>query len=71
VVGEIVVIWLTFGNAYSGHVNVGLVALVPNIVVLLAGAVMERTVRGTKHGSVPQLPASNADAEPKSVVVGA
>ena len=41
-VGEAIVIWLTFGNVYSGHINVGLVALVPNIVVLLAGAVIER-----------------------------
>ncbi|GAB3490389.1 sodium:solute symporter family protein [Flexivirga lutea] len=43
VVGEAVVIWLTFGHiGFIGHVNVGLVALVPNIVVVAAGAVVER-----------------------------
>ncbi len=67
-VGELVVIWLTFGNAYSGHINVGLVALVPNIIVLLAGTVLERTLRGTKQENVPQLP--EAEVEPKSVVAG-
>jgi SSS family solute:Na+ symporter len=40
--GEAVVIWLTFGHAYSGHINVGLIALVPNLVVIAIGAAIER-----------------------------
>jgi SSS family solute:Na+ symporter len=64
-VGELVVIWLTFGNAYSGHINVGLVALVPNIVVLLAGAALERTIGGTKQERVPQW--AEIEAEPESL----
>lgn len=45
-VGEAVVIWLTFGG-YTGHVNVGLIALVPNIAVIALGAVVERARGGT------------------------
>ena len=45
VVGEAIVIWLTFGNAYAGHVNVGLIALVPNLLVVAAGALIESRVR--------------------------
>jgi SSS family solute:Na+ symporter len=45
-VGEAIVIWMTFGSVYSGHINVGLVALVPNILVILLGAVMERFRKG-------------------------
>ncbi len=41
-VGEAVVIWLTFGHAYSGHINVGLIALVPNLLVIAIGSAMER-----------------------------
>jgi len=54
-VGEAVVIWLTFGHAYSGHVNVGLLALVPNLVVLSVGAGLERTLGGTQPEKQPQL----------------
>jgi solute:Na+ symporter, SSS family len=42
VVGEAVVIWLTFSSVYEGHVNVGLIALVPNIVVVAVGALLSR-----------------------------
>jgi SSS family solute:Na+ symporter len=42
-VGEAVVILLTFSDVYSGHVNAGLVALVPNVVVVALGAAIERT----------------------------
>jgi SSS family solute:Na+ symporter len=45
VVGEAIVIWLTFGHVYDGHVNVGLIALVPNIVVVGVGALVESRVR--------------------------
>jgi SSS family solute:Na+ symporter len=45
-VGEIVVIWLTFGKVEVAHVNVGLVALVPNIVVIAIGAALERRSTG-------------------------
>ena len=60
-VGEAVVIWLTFGDVYSGHVNVGLIALVPNIVVVVIGGVLgrvtpdaptERTVRDIEEAQV-------------------
>ena len=44
-VGEAVVIWLTFGDVYSGHINVGLIALVPNLVVVAVGALLSRTRR--------------------------
>jgi len=54
-VGEAVVIWLTFGHAYSGHVNVGLLALVPNLVVLIVGAGLERALGGTQPEKQPQL----------------
>jgi len=43
-VGEAVVIWLTFSDAYQGHINVGLVALVPNIAVITIGAALERAL---------------------------
>ncbi|HEY6934935.1 MAG TPA: sodium:solute symporter family protein [Marmoricola sp.] len=53
VVGEAVVIWLTFSGVYAGHVNVGLIGLVPNIVVVALGAALERAVsRG--RGAVPE-----------------
>jgi SSS family solute:Na+ symporter len=48
-VGEAVVIWLTFGHAYSGHINVGLIALVPNIVVIAIGTVLERMLSGSQR----------------------
>jgi SSS family solute:Na+ symporter len=53
-VGEAVVIWLTFSDAYQGHINVGLIALVPNIVVIAIGAALERALgsrsaRGLSH----------------------
>jgi SSS family solute:Na+ symporter len=42
-VGELVVIWLTFVDTdLVGHVNVGLVGLAANLVVLLLGALVER-----------------------------
>lgn len=37
VIGEIVVIWLTFGGVYHGHINVGLIGLVPNLIVVAIG----------------------------------
>jgi SSS family solute:Na+ symporter len=42
VVGEAVVIWLTFGGVYGGHINVGLIALVPNLLVVGVGALLQR-----------------------------
>jgi SSS family solute:Na+ symporter len=42
VVGEAVVIWLTFSSFYTGNVNVGLIALIPNIVVVAVGALVSR-----------------------------
>jgi solute:Na+ symporter, SSS family len=54
-VGEAVVIWLTFGDVYSGHINVGLIALVPNIVVVAAGALLTRsTPRRTRESEQAQ-----------------
>jgi SSS family solute:Na+ symporter len=47
-VGEAVVIWLTFSGAYSGNINVGLVALVPNLAVVGLGALVERARRGSQ-----------------------
>lgn len=44
VVGETVVIWLTFSGGYTGHVNVGLIGLVPNLLVIAVGAAVERVV---------------------------
>jgi SSS family solute:Na+ symporter len=41
---EAAVIWLTFSDAYQGHVNVGLIALVPNVVVVAVGAALERAL---------------------------
>ncbi len=41
VVGEAVVIALTFGP-YAGTINEGLIALVPNIAVVVLGALIER-----------------------------
>ncbi len=52
-VGEAVVIWLTFGDVYSGHVNVGLISLVPNLVVVAAGALVERSMRSGPGRPVP------------------
>jgi SSS family solute:Na+ symporter len=43
VVGEAVVVLLTFSDVYSGHVNAGLVALVPNVVVVALGAAIGGT----------------------------
>ena len=43
-VGEAVVMWLTFGKVEVAHINVGLVALVPNLFVLaVVGALDRRT----------------------------
>lgn len=57
IVGEIVVIWLTFGNvSFTGHINVGIIALVPNIVVVAVGALIERSVRGR----APAIPVKEA-----------
>jgi solute:Na+ symporter, SSS family len=42
VVGELIVVWLTFGDVYSGHVNVGLIALVPNLVIVAVGVLVQR-----------------------------
>ena len=53
-VGEAVVIWLTFGDVYSGHINVGLIALVPNIVVVAGGALLT--------GSTPRRESERAQA---------
>jgi SSS family solute:Na+ symporter len=49
-VGEAVVIWLTFSDVYQGHVNVGLIGLVPNVVVVAVGAVLERALGGRPAG---------------------
>jgi solute:Na+ symporter, SSS family len=54
VVGEIVVIWLTFGNVYSGHVNVGLIALVPNIVVVAVVALLVRAAGKQPSPTTPE-----------------
>lgn len=44
-VGEITVIWLTFGHfAFAGHVNVGIIALAPNIIVVIIGTLIERGI---------------------------
>jgi solute:Na+ symporter, SSS family len=52
VVGEVVVIVLTFGP-YSGTVNEGLIALVPNLLVVAVGALIERRrgAGGPREGS--------------------
>jgi SSS family solute:Na+ symporter len=42
VVGEIVVIWLTFGDLYGGTFNVGLIGLVPNLVIVAVGILVDR-----------------------------
>jgi SSS family solute:Na+ symporter len=42
VVGEAVVIWLTFSKVYGGHVNVGLIGLVPNLVIVAIGILVDR-----------------------------
>lgn len=52
-VGEAIVIWLTFSNAYSGHINVGIIALIPNIVIVGIGAVVERALRGRAARPIP------------------
>lgn len=51
VAGVIMVVLLTppFGDLHVGHVNAGLVALVPNIAVLAVGAVLER-LRARRSG---------------------
>jgi len=47
VVGEAVVIWLTFGDVgFIGHINVGILALIPNLVVVAIGGLIERAVKG-------------------------
>ena len=51
VVGEAVVIWLTFGGRLLRHVNVGLIALVPNIVVVAVGMLVHR-----RRGAVEPVP---------------
>lgn len=53
VVGEAVVIWLTFGDVYSGHVNVGLIALVPNVAVVAVGALLTRGAAGGRSETAP------------------
>jgi SSS family solute:Na+ symporter len=60
-VGEAVVTWLTFGDAYSGHVNVGLIGLVPNIAVVAIGAAVERAV-------TPRPAATTADVRTEQPV---
>lgn len=50
-VGELVVIWFTLGKVATAHVNVGLVALVPNLLVVAVGAALER-ILGAGPGSV-------------------
>ena len=54
VVGEVVVIALTFGP-YAGTVNEGLIALVPNILVVVVGALIERR-RGGGAPTVSEEP---------------
>jgi SSS family solute:Na+ symporter len=44
-VGEAIVIWLTFSHVYSGHINIGILALIPNIAVVAVGAVLERVLQ--------------------------
>ena len=41
-VGEAIVIWLTFSHVYSGHINIGILALIPNLAVVGIGAALER-----------------------------
>jgi SSS family solute:Na+ symporter len=55
VVGEVVVAWLTFSHVYSGHVNVGLIGLVPNVLVVLAGMAVHRA-----RGESEAVPAERA-----------
>jgi SSS family solute:Na+ symporter len=55
VVGEVVVAWLTFSHVYSGHVNVGLIGLVPNVLVVLAGMAVHRA-----RGESEQAPAERS-----------
>jgi SSS family solute:Na+ symporter len=50
VVGEVVVVVLTFGP-YAGTVNEGLIALVPNVVVVALGALVERRGGGPREGT--------------------
>ena len=50
VVGEVVVVVLTFGP-YAGTVNEGLVALVPNLVGVALGALLERRRGGAREGT--------------------
>jgi solute:Na+ symporter, SSS family len=58
-VGEAIVIVLTFSGLYSGNINVGLVALVPNIVVVALGAVLER---GMRRGPAPVVGAGRSSS---------
>ncbi|MDQ2851328.1 MAG: sodium:solute symporter family protein, partial [Actinomycetota bacterium] len=56
-VGEAVVIWLTFGDkTFAGHINVGLVALLPNIGIVLIGALLQQvrpaTISATNMESI-------------------
>jgi SSS family solute:Na+ symporter len=57
VVGEAVVVWLTFTEAYGGHVNVGLIGLVPNLVVVAVGVLVHRA-RGAAEPVPERTPAS-------------
>ncbi|WP_028921464.1 sodium:solute symporter family protein [Pseudonocardia acaciae] len=60
VVGEVLVTWLTFANISVGHANVGLVALVPNILVVAVGAAVERAL-GRGPAARPQPKSSSPD----------
>lgn len=52
IVGEILVIFLTFWpQSFTGHVNVGMIALVPNLLVVAIGAAIERAT-----GRTPSTP---------------
>src|SRR2546423_305449 len=64
-VGEAIVIWLTFSHAYSGHINVGIVALVPNIAIVGIGAILERGLRDRTASPMPvaRLPQRTAPTE--------
>jgi hypothetical protein len=61
--GEAVVIWLTFAPLPAfGHVNVGLIGLIPNLLVVTLGVA---ATRRSGHGAASHPPvASAAGAEP-------
>jgi solute:Na+ symporter, SSS family len=59
-VGEAAVIWLTFSDVYQGHINVGLIGLVPNIVVIAVGAALERALGGRPARRFPHEVAGRA-----------